>query len=241
MVDPRTTIIAERLKHVGRIVAVSSGKGGVGKSTIATTLALVLAEKGCKVGLFDLDFTSPSTHLLLGVNEAVQPTEDKGLVPPTVAGLEYMSLIYYSKDQAAPLRGAETSNALIELFAVTLWSNLDILVLDMPPGIGDAVLDLIRLIPRVEFLVVTIPSQLAFETLKKLVTLLQKLKVPVLGVVENMKMPQTPSLKRQTEALGVKFLGEISFDPEAEAAIGNVDKLLCTLVAEKARKVAQTI
>ena len=241
MVDPRTVIIAERLKHVRRIIAVSSGKGGVGKSTIATTLALALAEKGCKVGLFDLDFTSPSTHLLLGVDETVQPTEDKGLIPPKVAGLTYMSLIYYSKDHAAPLRGAETSNALIELFAVTLWGDLDVLVLDMPPGIGDAVLDLIRLIPRVEFLVVTIPSQLAFETVKKLVGLLKELKVPVLGVVENMKMPQATSLKHQTEALGAKFLGQILFDAEVEDAIGNIDKLQCTSVAQKMRQLAQAI
>jgi ATP-binding protein involved in chromosome partitioning len=239
--DPRISIIGERLKQVGRIIAVSSGKGGVGKSTIATTLALLLARRGCRVGLFDLDFTSPSTHLLLGVKDNVQPKEDKGLIPPIVEGLEYMSLIYYSKDHAAPLRGAETSNALIELLAVTLWSKLDVLVLDMPPGIGDAVLDLIRLVPRIEFLVVTVPSQLAFETLKKLVGLLTELKVPVLGVVENMKMPQSQSLKRQTEALGVKFLAEVPYAPEIEAAIGTPEKLLCSIVAEKLCKVAEAI
>ena len=81
MVDPRTSIIDERLKRVSRIIAVSSGKGGVGKSLIATTLALTLARKGLKVGLFDLDFTSPSTHLILGAKNA-QPKEEKGIVPP---------------------------------------------------------------------------------------------------------------------------------------------------------------
>jgi len=240
-VDPRTSIIAQRLSHIGRIIAVSSGKGGVGKSTIATTLALLLARRGCKVGLFDLDFTSPSTHLLLGVKEDVQPKEGKGLIPPMVEGLEYMSLIYYSKDNAAPLRGAEASNALIELLAVTLWSDLDVLVLDMPPGISDAVLDLIRLVPRIEFLVVTTPSQLAFETLKKLVGLLRELKVPVVGVVENMKMPHSPSLRRQTEALGVKFLAEVPYAQEIEAAIGSTKRLLASVVAEKLAEVAQAI
>src|SRR5512139_429225 len=120
MVDPRTSVIDERLSGIGRIIAVSSGKGGVGKSLVATTLALTLARKGCKVGLFDLDFTSPSTHIILGVGNA-KPKEDKGLLPPMVKGLEYMSLIYYSGDQTMPLRGEDTSNALIELLAVTRW------------------------------------------------------------------------------------------------------------------------
>src|SRR4030066_1045560 len=187
MVDPRTSIINERLKGIRRIIAVSSGKGGVGKSLIATTLALELSREGCKVGLFDLDFTSPTTHLILGANEA-QPKEDKGLIPPNVDGLEYMSLVYYTGNHAIPLRGEDTSNALIELLCVTRWSKLDFLVIDMPPGIGDALLDLIRLVRSIKFLMVTTSSQLAFETVKKLVNLLQELKVPIIGVVENMKM-----------------------------------------------------
>ncbi|HII85661.1 TPA: ATP-binding protein, partial [Candidatus Bathyarchaeota archaeon] len=145
MVDPRISVIGDRLGGIGRIIAVSSGKGGVGKSFVATTVALALARKGYRVGLFDLDFTSPSTHIILGAGE-VEPKEDKGLLPPVVNGLEYMSLIYYSGGQAAPLRGEDTSNALIELLAVTRWGKLDYLVIDMPPGIGDAVLDLIRLV-----------------------------------------------------------------------------------------------
>src|SRR3990172_6783164 len=148
MRDPRTSIINQRLARITRLIAVSSGKGGVGKSLIATTLALTLAKKGCKVGLFDLDFTSPSTHTILAAKNA-HPTEDKGLIPPNVQGLEYMSLIYYTNDQPAPLRGTDTSNALIELLAVTRWSQLDYLIIDIPPGIGDAVLDLIRLVNRI--------------------------------------------------------------------------------------------
>ncbi len=240
MADPRTSIINKRLKHIGRIIAVSSGKGGVGKSTVATTLALALAKRGCKVGLFDLDFTSPSTHLLLGVKDEA-PREEKGLVPPTVHGLEYMSLVYYSKNKAAPLRGADTSNALIELLAVTLWSDLDYLVLDMPPGIGDAVLDLVRLVPRIEFMVVTTSSQLAFETVKKLVSLLQELKVPIVGVIENMKMTEAQNVQQKTEALGVKFLTEIPYDATIEDAIGNAEKLLQTAVGKKVRETAQAI
>jgi ATP-binding protein involved in chromosome partitioning len=233
MVDPRTSMISERLKRIGRIIAVSSGKGGVGKSLVATTLALELARKGCKVGLFDLDFTSPSTHIILGVRDA-RPKEEKGIVPPSVKGLKYMSLIYYSGDNATPLRGADVSNALIEFLAVTRWGQLDFLLIDMPPGIGDAVLDLIRLVKRIEFLIVTTTSQLAFETVKKLVGLLWDLKVPMIGVVENMKLNSAENIKRQTEKLGIPFLGEIPYDPKVEEAIGDATKLLNTTMAHKA-------
>jgi len=237
MTDPRTSIINERLKQINRIIAVSSGKGGVGKSIVATTLALTLTRKGMKVGLFDLDFTSPSTHIILGAKNA-QPKEEKGIVPPTVKGLEYMSLIYYCGDNAAPLRGADVSNALIELLAVTRWSQLDYLVIDMPPGIGDAVLDLIRLVKRIEFLIVTTPSRLAFETVKKQLSLLQELKMPIIGVVENMKMNTAKSIQQQTEQLGIRFLGEIPYDAQVEDAIGYETKLLSTAIAKKVNEIA---
>ena len=236
--DPRTTVINKRLQRTGRIIAVSSGKGGVGKSLVATTLALALAQKGCRVGLFDLDFTSPSTHLIMGAAENVLPEEDKGIIPPVVEGLAYMSLIHFSGDQAAPLRGADVSNALIELLAVTQWGELDFLVIDMPPGIGDAVLDLIRLVKRIEFLIVTTPSRLAFETVKKQVRLLQDLRVPIIGVVENMKMNEAENIKRETDKLGLKFLAGIPYDPEVEDAIGDVTKLRGTTIAKKIREVS---
>ena len=235
--DPRTTIISERLKRINRIIAVSSGKGGVGKSIVATTLALTLAQSGYKVGLFDLDFTSPSTHLIMGVKNA-HPKEDKGIIPPIVKGLKYMSLIHFSGDQATPLRGADVSNALIELLAVTQWGELDFLVLDMPPGISDAVLDLVRLVKRIEFLIVTTPSRLAFETVKKQVRLLQDLKVPIIGVVENMKMNRARNIEQETEKLGVKLLAGIPYDPKMEEAIGDEMKLRHTALAQRIRKVA---
>ncbi len=240
MVDPRVNVIEQRLKRITRIIAVSSGKGGVGKSMVATALALSLVKLGCKVGLFDLDFTSPSTHIILGV-EGIQPKEEKGLVPPMVHGLEYMSLVYYSGNQATPLRGTDTSNALIELLAVTLWGDLDYLVIDMPPGIGDAVLDLLRLVPRVEFLIVTTSSLLAFETVKKLSSLLRELNVSILGVVENMKMNDSSDVKWRTEMLGLKFLMGIPYDPKIEVAIGDAAKLLETSFAQRVNLIAQRV
>jgi ATP-binding protein involved in chromosome partitioning len=240
MTDPRVSIIRERMKGIRRVIAVSSGKGGVGKSLIASTLALALVRKGYKVGLFDLDFTSPSTHTILGI-EGLQPKEDKGIVPSTVHGLEYMSIIYYTGDKATPLRGADVSNALIELLSVTKWGKLDFLVLDMPPGIGDATLDLIRLIEKIEFLIVTTPSRLAFETVRKLAGLLKELKISVIGVVENMKMNRAKTIQQQTRKLGLTYLGEIPYEVKVEEAIGNTKLLLNTKVAEIVKDIASGI
>jgi len=232
MADPRIGIIEERLKGVSRIVAVSSGKGGVGKSLIASTLALTLARRNYKVGLFDLDFTSPSTHVILGV-EGLQPKEEKGIIPPQVHGLKYMSIVYYSGEYASPLRGVDVSNALIELLAITRWNDLDFLIVDMPPGISDATLDVIRLVKRIGFVVITTPSRLAFETVRKLIDLLSELGIPIMGVVENMKMKESRFIQQQIEGRGIKFWGDIPFDAELEEAIGDVNKLLATQFSKK--------
>jgi len=232
MADPRIGIIKERLKGVNSIIAVSSGKGGVGKSLIASLLAVILARKGYKVGLFDLDFTSPSTHVILGV-ENVYPEEKYGIIPPQVHGLKYMSIVYYSGEYASPLRGADISNALIELLAITRWNTLDFLIIDMPPGISDATLDIIRLLKRTKFLIVTTPSQLAFETVRKLINLLSELKISIIGIIENMKMKESRFIQQQIEGRGITFLGEIPYDNMLEEAIGNVNKLLATQFGRK--------
>jgi len=240
MKDPRISIISERLRDIHNIIAVSSGKGGVGKSLVASTLTLALVKKGYRVGLFDLDFTSPSTHIILGI-EDLKPKEEKGIVPPQVHGLKYISIVYYSGGYASPLRGVDVSNALIELLSITKWGKLDFLILDMPPGIGDATLDMIRLIKGVNFLIVTTPSQLAFETVRKLVMLLQKLKISVIGIVENMKMSKSNTIQEQTQKLGVRFLGEIPYDSKVEKAIGNINRLLNTTFAKKVKQITSNI
>ena len=241
MIDPRTSVINERLAKTRQIIAVSSGKGGVGKSMVATALALSLIKEGCRVGLFDLDFTGPSTHIILGVPKNAQPKEDKGLVPPTVEGLEYMSLVYFVGDNPAPFRGADVSNALIELLSVTQWGELDFLIIDMPPGIGDAVLDLIRLVKRIEFLIITTPSLLAFEVVKKQLALLCELKMPIVGVVENMKMNNSDAIKCESTKLGLKYLGAIAFDSEVESSIGNPAKLLSTAIGKSMDKIKKAV
>lgn len=232
MIDPRTSIISTRLAQIRRIIAVSSGKGGVGKSMIATALALSLAKEGCRVGLFDIDFTGPSTHIILGVPPEVQPKEDKGIVPAHYEGLEYMSLVYYVSGKATPLRGADVSNALIELLAVTQWGELDFLIIDMPPGIGDAVLDLVRLVQRIGFLIVTTPSMLAFEVVKKQAEFLAEQKMPIVGVVENMKRGGPDTIRQEVSKLGLRYLGSVAYDPTVEESIGNPAKLLEVMGAE---------
>ncbi|MEM3798244.1 MAG: P-loop NTPase [Candidatus Bathyarchaeia archaeon] len=240
MVDPRVNIINKRLKDVKRVIAVSSGKGGVGKSLVASTLALTLADKGYKVGLFDADFTSPSTHRILGIKK-LQIKEEKGIIPSLVHGIKYMSIVAFSGEKALPLRGVDISNALIELLSTTLWGGLDFLIIDMPPGISDVTLDLIKLVKKMEFLIVSTPSLLAWETVKKLLTLIKELKVPVLGVIENMKTKKETSIKNLAVATGVSFFGEIPFDPEIEDALGNAASLSQTVFAGKMAEIALKI
>jgi ATP-binding protein involved in chromosome partitioning len=236
VVDPRLNIINKRLAKIGKIIAVSSGKGGVGKSLIASTLALTLSRSGFKVGLLDLDFSSPSTHVILGIDGAY-PKEEKGIIPPVAHGLMYMSIIYYTGDAPSPLRGIDISNAIIELLAITQWGSLDFLVIDMPPGIGDATLDMIRLVKGIDFLLVTTSSRVAFETVRKLIGLLKDLDMPIIGVIENMKMTDSPFIRENVETHGLSFLGEINFDYELEASIGNASKLLETEFAKSLKQI----
>lgn len=207
---------------------------------MASTLALTLADRGYSVGLFDLDFTSPSTHVILGIQD-VGPTEEKGIVPPKVHGVEYMSIIYYSRDCVTPLRGTDVSNALIELLSVTRWGKLDYLILDLPPGIGDLTLDLLRLIKDIRFLIITTSSALAFETVRKLAELLKELGIPVIGVIENMKMDQSSSVKTETKKLDLNPLGNIPYDATIEEAIGNVNRLRTTVFAKRVGEIMAKI
>ncbi len=235
--DPRIAIISERLKPIKKIIAVAAGKGGVGKSTVATGLALVLAEMGYRVGLLDLDFYGPSTHVILGLSEGIQPTEERGIVPPTVHGIEFMSIVYYTGKNPAPLRGSDLTNALIELLAITRWGELDFLIVDMPPGLGDTTLDAIRLLKNPSFLVVTTPSRIAYETVSKLIALLSELNIPILGIIENMRRPSD----RARSAFDMRLGEELPFDEGLEDALGDPERFLQTEFARRLREVALTI
>lgn len=224
MIDPRLDIIAERFSDIKNVIAVSSGKGGVGKSMVSVSLALSLCDRGQRVGLLDLDFTSPSTHLILGVY-GLTPIEDRGILPPEINGIRYMSIVHYSLDNPTPLRGVDISNTIIEILAITRWEKLDYLIIDMPPGLSDATLDLIRLIPRISFLVVSTSSRLAFESVRKLLILLMEQGVTIMGLIENMVMTNSDFIESEVKKMGCLYVGSVDFDSTLESSIGNPEKL----------------
>jgi len=221
--DPRLNIIDKRLAGIKRLIAVSGGKGGIGKSLTASVLALTLSKMGYRVGLLDLDLSAPSTHVILGI-EGVYPKEEKGIVPPEVQHVKFMSIVYFTGDNPAPLRGIDISNAMLELLAITRWGSLDFLIVDMPPGVGDAMMDVIRWMKSAEFLVMTTSSKVALETVKKVIKMLTELNVPIIGVIENMKMGDSRLVKEELKDMPI--LGEIWFDKKIEDSIGDVKKLL---------------
>ncbi len=238
--DPRLQIIDRRMAGVRRILAVTGGKGGIGKSSLAATAALWLARRGERVGLLDLDFCGPSTHVILGIRDA-RPVEDGGLVPAIAQGLRFMSIVHFIDDRPAPLRGQEISNALIELLAITRWGDLDWLVIDMPPGFSDPLLDAARLLGRAEYLVVTTPSVLTTETVRKALQLFRELRLPVLGVVENMHRGDEPPLAAQLAGFDVPLLGAIPFDDAYEAALGDVERLAHTTFMRAVGRIVDAI
>ncbi len=223
--DPRVAVIPRRLAGVERILAVTGGKGGIGKSLVSTTLALALGSAGRRVGLFDLDLTSPTDHVILGLAGEF-PTEEFGLEPPAVAGVRFMSVRYFIGDRPAPMRGRELTDALIEILAVTRWQDLDVLVIDMPPGLGDTTLDVAHLLPRAEHLVVASSSALVKETARRMLRLLADLRAPVAGVLANMARDDRHGVGDLAEDHGVPFLGALPWDDGVEEALGNPQRLL---------------
>ena len=237
--DPRPFVIEERLGGVRRVIGVSGSKGGIGKSVIASTLALALADQGRRVGLFDLDFTSPSDHVVLGVDRSF-PAEEFGIDPHVAHGIHLMSVAFFAGDAAVPLRGAATTSALLELLAITRWGELDVLLLDMPPGLGDTSLDVINLVPRLEFLLVGNGSRVVVESVRRAAALLTELEVPTVGLLENMRRGQGEAVRDLAEGVAMPYLGAIPFDPALESALGRVDLLRTTDVYENLARLAES-
>ena len=239
--DPRVSVIDKRLQNVKRIISVASGKGGVGKSLVASSLALSLSKKGHKVGLLDLDLYGPSSHIILGIKEFDFPEEEKGILPHDINGIKFMSIVYFTEDKPSAFRGIDITNIIIELFAITQWGKLDYLIIDMPPGIGDEVLDLIHLVKRSEFLVVSTSSKVAMGAVSKLLKLLKELKLPVIGVIENMKMTESDYVEDNVTKMGLVYLGDVSFDRDLEDSIGNPNKLLETEFMSDLNKIKEKL
>ena len=210
---------------VAAVIAVASGKGGVGKSTVAVNLALSLSRLGLKVGLLDADIYGPSLPRLLAITEKPE-SDGKKLRPIEKHGIKTMSIGFLvAEDQAMIWRGPMVQSALTQMLSDVEWAPLDVLVLDMPPGTGDAQLTIAQRVPLKGAVIVSTPQDIALIDAKKGITMFQKTKVPILGVVENMSMFTCPDCgsshaifghggaRETAEKLGAPFLGEIPLVP----------------------------
>jgi len=239
--EARTSVIDKRLQNIKQIISVASGKGGVGKSLVASALALNLSNKGKKVGLIDLDLYGPSSHIILGLSKFDFPEEENGIIPPKIESIKFMSIVIFTKDLPSAFRGIDITNIIIELLAITQWGKLDYLIIDMPPGIGDETLDVINLVKKSKFLVVTTPSKVAMGAVGKLLKMLKEQKLPILGVIENMKMKKGDYVKKSVNELGIDYLGSIGFDVYLEESIGEPKSLLDTSFMKDMNKIVSKI
>ena len=217
-----------KLDHVKCVIAVASGKGGVGKSSTTVNLALALAEAGVEVGILDADIYGPSVPKMLGIKTHLQPSVLNGkLVPPRQRGIYLMSMALITGNRPALLRGPMITKTLQQLLRGTLWGKdkpLDILLVDMPPGTGDVHLSMAQQVPLDGALVVTTPQEVATADAEKATEMFIRLGVPIIGVIENMSYFTDPEGRRHHlfgegggAALAARhkidFLGELPLDP----------------------------
>ncbi len=207
------------LDAVKNVVVVASGKGGVGKSTTAVNLALALAAEGARVGILDADVTGPSQQMMLGVPDGQRPEvrEQKYFVPVVAHGLQSMSMGYLADQITAIVwRGPKLSGALTQLVTDTLWSDLDYLVVDMPPGTGDIQLTLAQRVPVAGAVVVTTPQDIALLDVRRGIEMFRKVDIPVLGVIENMAMHVCSNCGQVEHIFGAGGGGRIAKDCGSE-------------------------
>ena len=210
---------------VGAIVAVASGKGGVGKSTVAANLALALKANGLRVGVLDADIYGPSMPRMLGISGKPTSADGKTLSPMENYGLKCMSMGFLvSEDTAMIWRGPMVMSALNQMLRDVAWGELDILVVDLPPGTGDAQLTMAQQVPLAGAVIVSTPQDIALIDARRGLSMFQKVDVPVLGIIENMSYFLCPhcgersevfshgGARREAGRLGTDFLGEVPLD-----------------------------
>jgi ATP-binding protein involved in chromosome partitioning len=207
---------------IAAVIAVASGKGGVGKSTTALNLALGLRDLGLRVGLLDADIYGPSVPRLTGIRDKPVLNDDKKMIPIARFGLAIMSIGFLVEEDTAMIwRGPMVMSAITQMLRDVAWGTLDILVVDMPPGTGDAQLTLAQNVPLKGAVIISTPQDLSLIDARRGLAMFKKVNVPVLGIVENMSYFQCPQCgtrsdifghggaRHEAERLGVPFLGEI--------------------------------
>jgi len=212
----------DKVPGIGRVVAVASGKGGVGKSTVSANLACALVHLGHRVGLLDCDIYGPSIPLMMGLNQRPRVSdEDEKLIPPSNYGVKLMSMGFLLEgDQPVIWRGPMIMKTIQQFVLSVDWGELDFLLVDLPPGTGDAQLSLCQTVPLDGGVIVTTPQEASLGVVRKGIAMFQKVNVPILGIVENMSYFTAPSGERveifghgggraEAERQNVRFLGEV--------------------------------
>ena len=221
-VDPEDQV----LPGVKNIIAVASGKGGVGKSTLAVNLAAGLSQMGARVGLFDGDIYGPNVPRMLDADEHPKATEDDEIVPPEKYGMKLMSMDFLlGEDDPVIWRGPMVHSVLTQLWEDVIWGSLDYMIVDLPPGTGDTQLTLLQSVPVSGAVIVTTPQDVALDDARKGLQMFGRHDTPVLGVVENMSTFHCPDCGSDHDIFGsgggrdfaeeteMPFLGEIPLDP----------------------------
>ena len=217
------------IPSVKHVIAVSSGKGGVGKSTVAANLAVALAQSGATVGLMDADIYGPNIPMMMGVEQPPEQQDGK-LLPAESHGVKLISMGFFVPEETAVVwRGPMVHKALEQFFRDVLWGELDYLLIDLPPGTGDAQLTLSQLVPLSGAITVTTPQEVALYDVRKGMMMFQQVNVPLLGIIENMSFFLCPHCGERTEIFShgggerasakfdIPFLGRIPIDPAIRA------------------------
>jgi ATP-binding protein involved in chromosome partitioning len=219
-----------KVSGVKRVIAIASGKGGVGKSTCSANLACALQHLGAKVGLLDCDIYGPSVPLMMGVHEKPTVSANEQLVPPIAHGVKVMSIgLLLDDDQAVIWRGPMITKTIQQFLLAVEWNDLDFLLVDLPPGTGDAQLSLCQTVPLDGGVIITTPQEASLGVVRKGIAMFNKVNVPILGIVENMSYFTTPNGERveifghgggKSEAgrQNVPFLGEVPIFTEIREA-----------------------
>src|SRR4029077_18851456 len=249
---------ATRISGVKHVIAVASGKGGVGKSTVATNLAVALEQSGARVGLCDCDIYGPSISLMLGTRERPTATDENMIVPIEQYGLRLMSMGFLLDDTSpAILRGPMVTRYTQQFLRQVEWGELDYLMLDLPPGTGDIQLTIVQTVALSGAIIVTTPQEVALIDARKAATMFDKVNVPVLGLIENMSYFVSPSDgkryhifgsgggEREAKRLRVPLLGQIPIDiatrESGDRGIPIVGENSKSTVAVEFKKVAQNL